>query len=57
MFIGGRYPRSVTRLSFRRKKKLSLLGRSRACRVDSKVELMGDDDTGKKFYTVQRLYI
>ena len=42
---GGRYPRSVTRLSFRRKKKLSLFGR-RTSRVDSKTDLMAEEDTG-----------
>ena len=46
LFPGGRYPRSVSRLSFRRKKKLSLFGKGRTHRVDSKAELMAEDDTG-----------
>ena len=45
LILGGRYPRSVTRLSFRRKKKLSLFGR-RTSRVDSKTDLMAEEDTG-----------
>lgn len=46
---GGRIPRGVTRLSFRRKKKLSLFGKRKACRVDSKTDLMENEDAGKQF--------
>ncbi|XP_045158186.2 phospholipid-transporting ATPase ABCA1-like isoform X2 [Mercenaria mercenaria] len=45
MADGGRIPRGVSRLSFKRKKKLSLLGRRSANRVDSKTDLMAEEDT------------
>ncbi|XP_060560202.1 phospholipid-transporting ATPase ABCA1-like [Ruditapes philippinarum] len=45
MADGGRIPRGVSRLSFKRKKKLSLLGRRSTNRVDSKTDLMADEDT------------
>ncbi|KAL3869286.1 hypothetical protein ACJMK2_041989, partial [Sinanodonta woodiana] len=42
---GGKFPRPVTRLSFRRKKKFSLFGRKKNVRVDSKTDLMSEEDT------------
>ncbi|KAH3829033.1 hypothetical protein DPMN_131021 [Dreissena polymorpha] len=45
MADGGRLARNVTRLSFKRKKKLSLLGRMQGTnRVDSTTDLMADQD-------------
>ena len=44
---GGRIPRGVSRLSFRNKKKLSLFGKRSSSRVDSKTDLMADEDVGK----------
>ncbi|XP_052776388.1 phospholipid-transporting ATPase ABCA1-like isoform X2 [Mya arenaria] len=45
MADGGRLARGVSRLSFKRKKKLSLLGRASTNRVDSKTDLMAEEDT------------
>lgn len=45
MADGGRIPRGVTRLSFKRKKKLSFLGKRKTNRVDSKTDLMAEEDT------------
>lgn len=44
--IGGRIARSVSRLSFKRKKKLSLFGKRPTNRIDSKTDLMAEEDTG-----------